>query len=112
METIDLVAEMNKMFGAIASLPTKPEKPKEENLIKAPGLDPDKPYNLGLKDYYYKRECNSGHTDLSDEEIGFSGGVYDGLTWTVPVCKRCISQQKDKRLDMYSHYTPFHLKEA
>jgi hypothetical protein len=32
METIDLVAEMNKMFGAITSLPTKPEdeKPKEE----------------------------------------------------------------------------------
>jgi hypothetical protein len=30
MEPIDLAAEMNKMFGAIANLPTKPEEPKEE----------------------------------------------------------------------------------
>jgi hypothetical protein len=79
-------------------------------LVKAVGLDPAAEYSLGNKDYFYKRECNSGHKDLKDEEIGFTGGYYDGYNWTVPVCKRCIATQGDKRIMVYSHYTPFHLK--
>jgi hypothetical protein len=104
---IDMVGDLNKMFHAIAGI-----KEPEKNLIKAQGLDPKAPYSLGNKDYYYKRECNSGHTNLTDDEIGFTGGVYDGFNWTVPVCMRCISKEENKRLGTYSHYTPYHLKEA
>jgi hypothetical protein len=81
------------------------------NLIKATGLDPDAPYSLGNKEYFYERKCNSGHENLTDDEIAFTGGYYDGYNWIVPVCKRCIAKQEDKRVMVYSHYTPFHLKE-
>jgi hypothetical protein len=82
------------------------------DLIVATGLDPAAPYSLGNKDYYYLRECNSGHKDLRDDEIALTGGYYDGYNWTVPVCRRCLATQSDKRVMVYSHYTPFHLKEA
>ncbi len=86
---------------------------ENNNLVKAMGLDPEAPYSLGNKEYYYERECNSGHKNLSDKEIKFSGGMYDGYRWTVPVCTRCISKDfdKDKGVMIYSHYKPFHLKE-
>ena len=83
----------------------------EDNLIVCTGLDPKAPYCLGNKDYYYERECNSGHKDLKDSEISFTGGYYDGYHWTVPVCLRCVSTQEDKRVMVYSHYKSFHLKE-
>ena len=82
-----------------------------ENLIKSTGLDPEAPYSLGNKPYYYERRCNSGHENLTDEEITYAGGYYDGYKWAVPVCKRCLANEKDKRPDVYSHYTPYHLKE-
>lgn len=85
---------------------------KQGDLIIATGLDSGAPYSLGNKDYFYERECNSGHKNLKDEEIGFTGGYYDGYNWAVPVCLRCIAQQEDKRLMVYSHATKFHLKEA
>lgn len=81
------------------------------NLIIAQGLDPSAPYSLGNKDYFFERECNSGHKDLTDEEIDFAGGTYDGYRWAVPVCRRCIQTQQDQRAAVYSHYTDFHLKE-
>lgn len=79
------------------------------NLIIAQGLDNAQPYCLGNKDYYYKRECNSGHKDLKDEEIGFTGGYYDGYNWTVPVCKRCVI---DGKIGLHSHNTAVHLVEC
>jgi len=83
----------------------------QETYVKAVGLDPTAPYCLGNKTYEYERECNSGHKDLTDDEIGFTGGYYDGYSWKVPVCKRCIATKEDRRVMVYSHYTPFHLKE-
>ena len=82
---------------------------KEGNLIVAVGLDPKAPYSLGNKDYYYKRECNSGHTNLQDDEIGLANGYYDGYNWTVPVCKKCVT---DGRVGLHGHNTPVHLKEV
>lgn len=84
---------------------------KREDLIVAQGLDPAAPYCLGNKNYLYERKCNSGHTDLTDAEIAFTGGYYDGYHWTVPVCLRCVNEQDDKRVAAYSHSTKFHLKE-
>lgn len=81
----------------------------EHNLIKAMGLDPAAPYCLGNKMYYYERECNSGHKNLTDEEIAFASETYDGYRWTVPVCKRCIGQNINPRI--YSHESNFHLKQ-
>lgn len=88
------------------------KKTTDSLLIKAIGLDPSAPYSLGNKTYYYLRECNSGHSNLTDEEIEFTGGTYDGYRWVVPVCRRCIATQEDKRIGVYSHYHPFHLKEV
>lgn len=84
---------------------------ENENLIKAEGLDPAAPYGLGNKTYFYNRECNSGHKNLTDQDIAFTGGYTDGYNWTVPVCKICIATREDKRVMVYSHYIPFHLKE-
>lgn len=81
----------------------------EGNLIVATGLDPKAPYSLGNKDWYYERECNSGHKDLKDSEIGFAGGYYDGYNWTVPVCKKCVT---DGKTGLHGHNTAVHLKEA
>lgn len=82
---------------------------KQGNLIVMQGLDPAAPYSLGNKDYFYERRCNSGHTELSDDEIGTAGGVYDGYNWCVPVCKRCVT---DDRVGFHSHNTAVHLVEA
>ena len=80
-------------------------------LIKAMGLDPQAPYLLGNTECYYVRKCNSGHDNLTDEEIKFAGGVYDGYDWVVPVCMRCIfsSPDNDKRVGRYIYHTPYHL---
>jgi hypothetical protein len=86
------------------------------NLVSAIGLDPDAPYSLGNKTYHYDRECNSGHKDLTDDEIAFASETYDGYRWTVPVCKRCIAAEVEKgeygsNPRIYSYATSFHLKE-
>ena len=82
------------------------------NLIVAQGLDPEAPYSLGNKDYFYERDCNSGHKALTDEEIGFAGGYYDGYNWAVPVCLRCIKADKEYPYpSQHSHNTLVHLKE-
>jgi len=85
---------------------------KDEKQITAVGLDPGVPYCLGEKKYYYKRECNSGHKDLADKEIGYTGGYYDGFGWTVPVCLRCISANKEyPHVMQHSHNNAVYLKE-
>lgn len=77
------------------------------------GLDPAQPYSLGNKDYYYKRECNSGHKDLKDEEISLTGGYYDGYNWTVPCCLRCIKADKEyPHVMQHSHNSSVHLVEV
>ena len=82
------------------------------NLIVAQGLDPKAPYSLGNKDYFYERECNSGHKDLKDEEISFAGGYYDGYNWAVPVCLKCIKADKEyPHPNQHGHNTKVHLKE-
>lgn len=84
-----------------------------ETLVRATGLDPQAPYSLGNKEYYYERKCNSGHENLTDEEIAFTGGVYDGYNWTVPCCLRCIKADKEYPAVMqHSHNTRVHLKEV
>lgn len=83
---------------------------KTGNTISTIGLDPDTPYSLGNKIYYYERECNSGHNELTDQEIAYTGGYYDGYNWTVPVCMRCIGQLEDKRPMVYAHSKQYHLK--
>lgn len=65
------------------------------NLVSAIGLDLQAPYSLGNKVYWYKRECHSGHIGLTDEEIGFTGGTYDGYDWIVPCCLRCIRADRE-----------------
>lgn len=88
------------------------KNPEQGNLIVAQGLDPKAPYSLGNKDYFYERECNSGHKDLKDEEIAFAGGYYDGYNWTVPVCLRCIKEDKEyPHPNQHGHNTSVHLKE-
>lgn len=84
----------------------------QDLLIQCTGLDPNAPYSLGNKEYFYERSCNSGHKNLKDDEIGFIGGYYDGYNWTVPVCLRCVNAQEDKRIMVYSHSVNFHLKEV
>lgn len=85
---------------------------EEKTYVEAIGLDPDAPYSLGNKTYYYERECNSGHKDLTDDEIAFTGGWYDGYHWTVPCCLRCIRADKEYPAVMqHSHNTSVHLKE-
>jgi len=83
--------------------------PTKAKFIECDGLDTEAPYSLGNKRYYYHRRCNSGHENLTDDEIGFTGGYYDGYTWTVPVCLRCVT---DGRIGLHSHNTPVHLVEA
>jgi len=82
------------------------------NTIKCQGLDPEAPYSLGNKNYTYARECNSGHTDLQDDEIGYAGGYYDGYNWAVPVCLRCIRANREyPAVAQHSHNKSVHLKE-
>lgn len=84
---------------------------KEEHIITCVGLDPDVPYGLGNKMYEYERNCNSGHKNLDDNEIAFVGGHYDGYSWTVPVCLRCVRADKEYPLaSQHSHNTAVHLK--
>lgn len=81
------------------------------HLIVAMGLNPQAPYSLGNKDYYYKRECNSGHTNLKDEDIQLTGGTNDGYRWTVPVCMICIRADKDyPMVRQHSHNKRVYLK--
>jgi hypothetical protein len=83
------------------------------NLITAVGLNPDAPYSLGNKTYYYKRECNSGHKDLTDSEIAFTGGHYDGYNWAVPCCLRCIRADNEyPAVGQHSHNKAVHLIKA
>lgn len=81
----------------------------KETLIKCEGLDPDAPYCLGNKQYFYERRCNSGHENLTDAEVGFTGGYYDGYSWTVPICLRCVT---DGKVGLHSYNTSVHLVEA
>lgn len=83
--------------------------PTKSKYVECDGLDPKAPYSLGNKRYYYHRRCNSGHADLTDQEIDFTGGYYDGYNWTVPVCLRCVT---DGRVVLHSHNTAVHLVEA
>lgn len=81
-----------------------------KKLIKCLGLDPDAPYGLGNKVYEYERRCNSGHENLTDEEIAFTGGYYDGYDWAVPVCLRCIRADKEyPAVSQHSHNRKVHL---
>lgn len=82
-------------------------------LISTIGLNPDAPYSLGNKTYWYKRECNSGHKNLTDDEIAFTGGYYDGYSWAVPCCLRCIRANKEyPSVGQHSHNTAVHLVEV
>lgn len=82
----------------------------KSNLISAVGLDPDAPYGLGNKVYRYKRECNSGHKNLTDDEIAFAGGYYDGYNWSVPCCLRCIRADREfPAVGQHSHNKRVHL---
>lgn len=80
-----------------------------ENLIVVKWLDPSQLYSLGNKDTYYRRQCNSGHEDLIDSEIGITGGHYDGYDWEVPYCKRCVPNSNPL---VHSHNTAVHLMET
>lgn len=83
-----------------------------KSLIKSTGLNQQAPYSLGNKEYFYDRECNSGHKNLTDKEIGFAGGTYDGFNWTVPCCLRCIKNDKEyPHVMQHSYNTKVHLKE-
>jgi hypothetical protein len=84
-----------------------------KELIKALDLDPSAPYSLGNKYSYYKRECNSGHKDLLDEEIEFAGGWYDGYRYQVPCCMRCInSDPQYPCVSYHTHNEKVHLIEV
>lgn len=84
-----------------------------ETLVKAMGLNREvaigSPVN---KEYYYDRECNSGHKDLTDEEIVFIDAWYDGHTWTVPCCLRCIRAKNERpSTELHLNNKKVHLKE-
>lgn len=92
----------------VSQLKNNTMSPTKSRFIECDGLDPEAPYSLGNKRYYYERRCNSGHENLTDDEIAFAGGYYDGYNWTVPVCLRCVT---DGRIGLHSHNTPVHLVE-